>query len=348
MKTFDQQAPANNEENKKVEQIIAISGDKKSASVSFKNLELNVGNTRSPAIRVVVEKQPIELVEGRSYCNVPILVDRETDLMRILANKARDLLLIPEKERIGRVLEILRSHLKYAYKDVIEELYKADSRKADWVEKNTGITSKIPNFPLSQVLEGGFGICTHFATAYLWLAQKAGLKGVILSSGDNVIKNIRRSDNNERLFKSFEVGEYTSPHVWVEIKTSTGDWIPVDPTTNLIGDTEEGLQMFREANYLSKDYEGILQLDPEPREKLSVMQTQTMVFYPTEAKSILTAELTLRSSRTRLKFGGPITTPTNDPFFGDGKLNIQVNDDLGGFVLDILEVSPTERILKVT
>jgi transglutaminase-like putative cysteine protease len=73
-------------------------------------------------------------------------------------------------------------------------------------------------------------------------------------SSDSDITNILRSDNGEPLFKMTKVGEKAPPHAWVEIRTSSGKWIPVDPTTNLVGDTQEGVDMFKKANYMAEVY----------------------------------------------------------------------------------------------
>lgn len=98
--------------------------------------------------------------------------------MQSLATEAETLLELPENERPARVLEILRSKMHYAYNDVIEKLSETDPDLAKWVAENTGLNaSSVSNVTLSELMERGYGVCRHLATAYLWLAQKAGLKG---------------------------------------------------------------------------------------------------------------------------------------------------------------------------
>lgn len=336
MENFEEQVPP--QETEKVEQAIEISAEEQLASVAFQNLELNADNPRSPEIRVVVEKQPIELVEGKSYCNHAVLIDKETESMRSLVEEAEALLELPEQERPAKVLEIFRQRMHYAYDDTIEKLSETDPELARWVAKNTGLNAaSFSDVPLSQVIEKGYGVCGHLATAYLWLAQKAGLRGVILSSDWGVLKNIERSDTKEKLFKSAEIGQPVSNHSWVEIKTSDGRWIPVDPSTKLVGDTEAGLAMFRDANYSAIGGLG-LDLEAEPRDKLDPLLTTPIVFSPAEAKASGVACLELRSTKPTTRLRKEDIPPTNIPYSGEAKLTIGVSEQFGGFALDIVEV----------
>lgn len=334
-KYFEKQTPQ--QETEKSEKDIEINLERKKATVMFRNLELNADNLRSPEIRIVVEKQPIELVEGKSYyCNA-VFIDKETEKMKNLAAKAEKLLEFPEEERPAKVLEIFRQHMHYAYKEVIEKLSKTDPELARWVAKNTGPDANVNNVPLSQLIEKGYGICKHLAVAYLWLAQKAGLRGVILSADRGVIKNIERSDTKEKLFKSVEIGKPLPAHSWVEIKTKEGRWIPVDPSTNLVGDTEAGLEMFRKANYYASGSFG-LDFEALPREKLSPLLTKPIAFPPAEAKGsgIICAEL--RGIKTK-------------PYSGEATLTIRVareefSKEFTGFELDIVEAKPKREYIS--
>jgi hypothetical protein len=335
MEKFEQTIPQH--ENSNEGNLIEISTARESASASFANLELNAENPASPEIRIVVEKQPIDLIEGKSYCNYAVLIDKETEGMRNLAAQAEALLQLPEQERPAKVLEIFRSHMHYAYNDVIEKLSESDPELAKWVAKNTGLSAaSVSSVPLSQILEKGYGVCRHLATAYLWLAQKAGLKGVILSSDWGVLKNIERSDTKQKLFRSADVGQPVSAHSWVEIKTSDGRWIPVDPSTKLVGDTEAGLAMFREANYLALGNQS-LDVEAEPREKLDSRGTP-ILFAPAEAVASGIFCLELRSSKPTIRLGKENLLPTNAPYSGAGKLKIDTSAQFGGLALDIVEV----------
>lgn len=336
MENFEKQVPL--KETEKAEQTIEISAERQLAFVTFQNLELDVNNPKSPEICVVVEKQPIELVEGKSYCNHAVLIDKETESMGSIAKEAEALLELPEQERPAKVLEIFRQRVHYAYNDAIEKLSETDPELAKWVAENTGLnTASVSDVPLSQVIEKGYGVCRHLATAYLWLAQKAGLKGVILNSKRGVLKNIERSNTKEKLFKSAEIGQPVSAHSWVEIKTSDGKWIPVDPSTKLVGDTEAGLAMFRDANYSAIGGLG-LDLEAEPRDKLDSLLTTPIVFSPAESRASGVASLELRSTKPMIRFSKGNIPPTNIPYSGEAKLTIGVSEEFGGFALDIVEV----------
>ena len=336
MNKFEQPTPPQERVEQK-EKGIEISATKERASASFRNLELNAQNPTSPEIRIVVEKQPIELVEGKSYGNYSVLIDRETERMQSLATQAEALLELPENERPVKILEILRDKMHYAYNDVIEKLSETDPDLAKWVAENTGLNAaSVSNVPLSEIVEKGYGVCRHLATAYLWLAQKAGLKGVILSSDWGVIKNIERSDTKQKLFRSAEVGKPVSAHSWVEIKTSDGRWIPVDPSTKLVGDSKEGLAMFREANYMAYGNSG-LDVEAEPGDQLDTKGTP-ILFGPAEATASGKYCLELRSSKPTTRFRKENLPPTNIPYSGEGKLKIGTSEQFGGFALDIIEV----------
>lgn len=338
MENFKQPTPSYESVEQK-ERNIEISTTKETAFVLFHNLELNAQNPTSPDIRIIVEKQPIKLVEGKSYDFHSILIDQETENMQSLAAKAEALLELPENERPSKVLEILMSSMHYAYNDVIDKLSETDPDLAKWVAENTGLNvSSVSDVPLSELVEKKYGVCRHLSVAYLWLAQKAGLEGVLLGSDWGMIKNIERSDTKQKLFKSVEIGKPVSAHVWVEIKTSDGQWIPVDPSTKLVGDSEEGLAMFRRANYMAY---GNLSLDAEPRDQLKPKGTP-ILFAPAEATASGTYCLELRSSKSTIRRLGNLledVPPTNIPYSGEGKLNIGTSgDQFGRFALDIVEV----------
>ena len=149
---------------------VEISTTKKSASIFFHNLELNAQNSISPEVKIVVDKQPLAVVEGKSVCNYAVLIDRETEKMQSLAVQAEALLELAEIERPVKVLEILRSNMHYAYSDVVENLFKSEPELEKWVAENTGLNaSHVSDVPLSQLVEKGYGVCRHLSAAYLWL-----------------------------------------------------------------------------------------------------------------------------------------------------------------------------------
>lgn len=157
-----------------------------------------------------------------------------------------------------------------------------------------------------------------------------------MSSDWGVIKNIERSDTKQKLFRSAEVGKPVSAHSWVEIKTSDGRWIPVDPSTKLVGDSEEGLSMFREANYMAYGNPS-LDVEVEPSDQLFTKGTP-ILFAPAESTASGIYCLELRSSKPIIRFRKENLPPTNIPYSGAGKLNIGTSEQFGGLALDIVEV----------
>ncbi len=319
------------------EKGLEISFSNESASAVFRNLELNAENPTSPEVRLTVEKRPITIKEGKSYGTYAVLIDNESERMRALTQKAETLLELPEKERLAKVLDILRGNVHYAYNDVVGKLSETNPELAKWVAENTSLNaSSVTNVPLSEIIEKRYGVCRHLAVAYLWLAQKAGLKGIILNSDLGVIKNIQRSDTKEKLFKSVDIGKSAPAHSWVEIKTSDGQWIPVDPSTKLVGDSEERLTMFKEANYMAYGNLG-LDIESEPGGELST-KGKSIIFAPAEAKASGTYSLELKSTKPTIIIRGENLPPTNFPFSGEGRLNINTTEQFGSMALDIVDV----------
>lgn len=155
-----------------------------------------------------------------------------------------------------------------------------------------------------------------------------------METNTGVIKNIQRTDINEPLFKSVAIGETPEAHVWTEVQLSDSSWIPVDASTMLVGDTPEGLQIFKDANYLASTEFGLhcqaspLEVSPwgeEPR------------FQPAEATAKGTYSVLLNSTRPILSTRGEIP-PTNTPYSGPAELRITTNTDGGHLNLSFLEV----------
>ena len=287
--------------NKNVE----ISYETNTASIVFHELELTPQNPTSPKIEVVVGRNPIEIREGNSYCQNALFIDKETEKMKSIAKEAEEASTLPETERIKKVLEIFKNYIHYAYKEDIDKLAESDSESANWIREN--IIKKAENkVPISQVFEKGYGICRHMAPAYLWLAQKAGLKGLIATrAGKGIIKNITRTDNNnKKLFKTDIPG-----HAWIEIQLGDGRLVPVDPSVEdgLVGDTEESLDMFRKANYMAAADEAYY---GEGSNNLSGLKTP-INFSPGESTTSFNSWLKLRG---------------DTPYSGEGSLNISLDN----------------------
>lgn len=312
-----------------------ITFNSKRATIVYGNLILSADNPTSSEISVVVKKLPTTILEGKSYANGAVLIDEETEKMSSITSRAEALRTVPEIERPKAVLELLRENVQYAYNDVGEAVSKSDPELASWVAQNTGINSSASNVPLSELIDKGYGVCRHLAVAYLWLAQKAGLEGTLMASDYGGIRNIKRTDTGERLFKSVDVGQPLPAHAWAEIRTSDGRWIPVDPSVKLVGDTEEGLSMFQEAGY-----EGIwgygIEIDTQPNE-LSPNSTK-MTMPPAQSTAEAKFSLLLKSTKPTLRLFAENIPPTNTPYSGEGKLAINTTQASGVVNLQLVSV----------
>lgn len=208
---------------------------------------------------VTLEKVPTLVEDGIELYGITI--DRDSPKLKEMLKQAEALKGLPEKEKPRRILELLRSNIHFAYNDVLEKVAKTDPELAKWVAENTGINSSSAKpVTLSEIVDKGYGVCRHLSVAMLVLAKEAGMEGALLTQSSGILhktdlkylaRNIIRQDNNEPLFKLIEVGKTIENvgHAWVELRTSGGEWISVDPSTQLVGDTQEGLDTFKEANY---------------------------------------------------------------------------------------------------
>jgi hypothetical protein len=168
-----------------------------------------------------------------------------------MIEEARAIQALPERERPRALVRLLRSQVQFAYPIKIQELEEKDPVLAERVKGIIDIRTEgvVDPLPLSEVIESGYGVCRHLAVAMLPLAQAAGLEGALCASNSGRIKNVIRKDTGQPLFKLYDIDSTTDPHVWVELRTSDGEWIPVDPATQLVGDNLESLATFQEANY---------------------------------------------------------------------------------------------------
>lgn len=310
--------------------------------VVFNNLDLNAEHPTTPSVEVTFEKQPITMLEGKSYVGWSVLIDKENEAMDVLASQAEALKDLPEIERVRAVMKLLRESVHYAYNDVVEALSKTDAELAKWVSENTGLNSDmVLKVPLSKIIENKYGVCRHLAVANLWLANKAGLSGVILCSKPGKLTNIVRTDSNEKLFKSADVGAPVSGHSWIEIKTSEGKWIPVDPSTQLVGDTEENLEMFKQANYKAIGY-GVDAFSSQP--ELSVEQTE-IEFESGEATAQGKFWMQLKSIKPTRRWASDKMEempPTNTPYKGEGKILLKTGGEDFGIALKIENVESAQ------
>ncbi len=305
------------------------------ATVSFKNLVLTRDNPYTPTIVVTFEKQPMSFEEGKSYNLWSVKFDRPSQKMLHIANEAKELSEFPEKERVRAVLILLRKHLHYAYPDLVQKVAESNQELAEWVIKNTGVNAGAVNHvPLSEIFENEYCVCRHLSVAYIWLANQAGLQGgVVNTSYPITLTNIIRKDNGKPLFKSVPLGQQTPAHSWAEIQISDGTWIPVDPSTQLVGDTPEGLSTFHEAKYTAC-LEGF---DFDVNKWEIGCQNEGFSLQPGQSTAEVRVRGELMSTKPTLVIGGENIPPSYTPYFGDatltfrnakefGVMNVRIND----------------------
>jgi hypothetical protein len=316
-----------------------IQYDRTHATIIYKGLNLNAINPTSQEVLLTVGKQPLLLSEGKSFAGFAVLMDQESEKMKQLSEQANSMRNLPEQQRIKEVLELLSNNVHYAYKDVVSGLYQKNQELAKWVEANVVVGARTTDIPLSEVIDKGYGVCGHLSVAYLWLAQKAGLEGTLMSCDHNTIKNIARDNTDEKLFKSTDIGQTVSAHMWAEIQTANNLWVPVDPSTRLIGDSEENLSMFQRANYIGN---GNLGLDVDAQPKELTPKNTGVSFKPGEVTTQARYSLLLSSTMPTMRFavGSPPLNipPTNVPYSGEGKLQINTTQFRGTVNLAILDV----------
>jgi hypothetical protein len=212
----------------------------------FENIEITP--EKDFAVDVHIHKQPIEIHDGDTVGpnSVEVKFNNETaDLLK----EAEKIQGLPEEQRLSALVTLVHGRLKYPYESAIAETTTADPQLAEWLqERFSAGARKFNRIPLNECLKKGYGDCKIMTTAYLAAAQAAKLKGIYASSGET-IKNISRPDTGQPIFKSVEVdNDMTSGHAWAEIQLSDGRWIPVDPTTDMIG-IGGTLETFKKAGY---------------------------------------------------------------------------------------------------
>lgn len=213
----------------------------------FSDLDFTQQPATTPLV-VIMEKQPLRLQTGRTYYG-QIVIDTNYQVLGPLVATCKQLKALPPKVRAKAVLKLLREKLKYAFPTDIQKLKLTDPNKASWIETHTGLGNKAERVLLSEIFQHEYAICYHLAYAYLWLCQQAGLEGTTIPVRDNDIVNILRTDTKQPLFKSAPIGSPTAGHVYTELLMPDGEWLAVDPSTDLISDTPEGQEMFRAARY---------------------------------------------------------------------------------------------------
>lgn len=211
--------------------------------------------------KMMVEKVPT--IVGQEMHRISIDYENFGLKMQEMITEAIELRQLPERDRPEKLLAILLKHMQYAYKDVIENL--PDDGKG-WVKENITVNSmaKSEKVPLSEIADNGVGVCRHLSVLLLVLAKEAGLEGAY-ETADLEFTNLARKDSDYQpndgrpaLFRSCGVNEKVSEgHAWVELKINDEGipkWVPVDPSTQLVGDTPDRLATFKRAGYKTPAY----------------------------------------------------------------------------------------------
>jgi len=241
-----------------------MQGKEANSPVPFERRATESVTLSVPHVSLRSDGQPLQLEVALERIVTPategniidgITIDRESPQLQQMYEQAYALRELPEAERPRKVLEILRSRVHYAYGNVMAEVAKEDPERAAWVDEYIHGDKDVT---LSQVVDHTYAICRHIAVGYLALAAEAGLQGAYATyqAGWNesdprfLMRNVQRADNQMPLFRSTPVGEvFHDAHAWVELKMSNGEWLPVDPITQLVGDNPQAMETFRAANY---------------------------------------------------------------------------------------------------
>lgn len=250
--------------------------------------------------------------------------EEELPALAEMLGNARELRALPERQRPGALLHLLRSKVAYSYPDILASLGRTDSTLVEAIRDNNR-TPFIEQAVFRRAVQLGYGNCQPLSVAMLYLGKEAGLEGAFLTNAPrlgkiegadpNPITNVIRRDTHTRLFKMDERIGSNIPegHAWVELRTSDGEWIPVDPATELVGDTEEGIATFKEANYRASV--GLkLNMSPLP-EGVQHFGTRDLEFLPGES-----------DHTGRLKFNAKSKQETEPEITGhyEGPLHLQV------------------------
>lgn len=293
----------------------------------FDSVELTPENELPINIRV--RKEPIEVHSGDSLGANSVEVNFEGEAQSLM-DEAVKLAELPEEERLAALTELVRSKLKYPYPDVIEAAGTNNPELKEWLEKRFGGNPSTWKLELNEFLKNGYGDCKIMAAAYLVAAQAAKMKGIYANSNGS-LRNVNRPDTGKPVFRSVELERDTNAaHAWVEIRLSDGRWIPVDPTTNMIG-LGEMMEIFRQAGYnVPVSFTSEVPPDLE-------LERDSSPFAPGESEKELHLKLKIGSVIT---FGkGPSTKRLKtDKFSGDVDVHLDSSTDSKSANLDFGEV----------
>jgi hypothetical protein len=256
----------------------------RAVEISFPHLALEPG-ADSVNVSITLQKEVTPMNEEAP-------VENELPAVQEMIEAARALRDLPEAERPRKVMEILRGQIDYPYRTVVEDLKQTDPERAAQLEKVSAEFQLVQLSTLREATRLGYGNCMPLTTGMLVLGREAGLEGAYLTNAPgrdkakdpNPIKNVIRMDNQQPLFKGDQNYGENIPvgHAWAEFKLSDGRWMPVDPSTQLVGDTDEGMEVFRQANYRA-GVGNTMTVMPLPT-GLKHSGTRDLEFYPGESQ----------------------------------------------------------------
>lgn len=282
-------------------------------------------------INIRVRKEPIEVQDGDSLGSNSVEVKFEDEALSLM-EEAEKLVELPEEERLAALTQLVHSKLKYPYPDVIEAAGAENPELKKWLEKRFGPNPSLWKLELNDFLKNGYGDCNIMAAAYLVAAQSAKMKGIYVNSGVS-LKNVTRPDTGKPVFKSVELDRDTnSAHAWVEIQLSDGRWIPVDPTTNMIG-LGEMIEVFRQAGYnVPVTFKSEVPSDLE-------LEQDDSTFTPGESEKELTLKLKIGSVTSS---GNSTSTKRfkTDKFSGNVDVELNSSTDPKSMDLDFIDSQP--------
>lgn len=226
------------------------------AAINFPSLSLNSQEPASSPILLTIDKHPITLSEGDVLSNPDIEIDAPSPTMIKMIDQLREIDALEERQKPRAILQILSRHMAYAFTPTIDQLSRTNPEQARWIREHT--VEGHPNqeqIKLSEIIEHKYAVCAQLSVVYLWLAQQAGIPGAIASHLSLNMKNIIRPDTGTPLFSSVGLGPIKEwGHRWVELQMDDGSWVPVDPSTHLVGDTQSSLDIFELAGYTSENH----------------------------------------------------------------------------------------------
>lgn len=228
--------------------LAEISTSPKEIKATLKNIYLEDGHRETLGRFIIeAEKTPLNMdkIDMLYHVNFRESSEQSEEFIKTVEKLAE---IQDERERIDALLKLLKSQVTYGYENTLIE--KAEALGIEKQELDKFGAKGNANVKFTELLKYGVGICGHLSEAYLYLANKAKLKGIIVHSHDlHPPINVLRKDNSKKLFRSVNLSEKTANHAWTEIQLQDGSWIPVDPSTELTGTTKDGLETFKMAGY---------------------------------------------------------------------------------------------------